>query len=66
MSLAEQLQAKKDAGLKKSGEGGDGEASRPRTVAPPKLDLIGEIKARALKKKKMEMEKEKEKENDLN
>ena len=63
-SLAEQLQAKKDAGLKKSGEGGDCEAARPRAAAPPKLDIIGEIKARALKKKKMEMEKEKEKERE--
>ena len=52
MSLAEQLQAKKEAGLKKSAEGG--EASKPRAAAPPKLDLMGELKARALKKKKME------------
>ena len=54
MSLAEQLQAKKEAGLKKSAEGGVGEASKPRAAAPPKLDLMGELKARALKKKKME------------
>ena len=56
MSLAEQLQAKKAAGLNKAQPAGDGEASSPRPAAgPPKLDLIGEIKKRnEAKKKRME------------
>ena len=56
MSLAEQLAAKKEAGLKKAQNGGDGEAATPRPAAPPKLDLMGELKLKlpAQKKKKME------------
>ena len=55
MSLAEQLQAKKAAGLNKAQPAGDGEAATPKAAAPPKLDLIGEIKKRnEAKKKRME------------
>ena len=51
LSLAEQLKAKREAGLKS----GDAKP-KPAMAAPPKLDLIGEIKARAQRKKQMEEE----------
>ena len=54
MSLAEQLKAKKQSGLKRA-EGDGGEAPKPKPAAgPPKLDLMGELKLRAMKKKQME------------
>ena len=57
MSLAEQLQAKKAKGLNKASEGESNDAPKP-AAAPPKLDLIGEIKKKNEEKKKRQMEKE--------